>query len=141
MRIEWTPPLRRTTARREEKSDGVSGEKFAAALAAEQPPAPAAAAPPPAAVEALLSLQEMPDALAGRRRAVQRGQTLLDRLEDLRLGLLAGIVPRERLDELARLSRTAREAVDDPRLSRLLDDIDLRVAVELAKLDGTVSHT
>ena len=138
MRIEWTPPLRRTTARRDEKSDGASGDKFAAALGGDQPAAPASGAPPAAAVDALLSLQEMPDALAGRRRAVQRGQTLLDRLEELRLGLLAGIVPRERLDELARLSRTAREAVDDSRLAQLLDDIDLRVAVELAKLDGPV---
>jgi class II flagellar assembly regulator FliX len=138
MRIEWTPPLRRTTARRDEKSDAASGEKFAEALGADQPAAPTKAAPPPAAVDALLSLQEMPDALAGRRRAVQRGQTLLDRLEDLRLGLLAGIVPRERLDELAKLSRTARETVDDPRLAQLLDEIDLRVAVELAKLDGAV---
>jgi hypothetical protein len=66
---------------------------------------------------------------------VQRGATLLDRLDELRLGLLAGVLPRERLDELARTARTARETVDDPRLSLILDDIDLRVAVELAKLD------
>jgi hypothetical protein len=68
---------------------------------------------------------------------VQRGSTLLDRLDELRLGLLAGVLPRERLDELARIARTARDSVDDPGLSLILDDIDLRVAVELAKLDRT----
>jgi hypothetical protein len=89
-------------------------------------------------VDGLLSIQEMPDALVGRRRAIMRGDGLLDRLEDLRLGLLAGVLPRDRLDELSRLARTARQSVDDPRLAAILDEIDLRAAVELAKLDAAV---
>jgi hypothetical protein len=138
MRVEWTPPVRRSAARRDDKADSADGEKFASALQ-EEPPAQAATAPPKLnPLDALLSLQEMPDALAGRRRAVQRGSSLLDRLEDLRLGLLAGIVPRERLRQLADLAQSARDGVDDPRLAELLDQIDLRVAVELAKLDQTV---
>ena len=135
MRIEGTPPLRRTTTRRDEKAEASDGERFASALSGEPPAAPAAPPPSLNPVDALLSLQEIPDALAGRRRAVQRGHALLDQLEELRLGLLAGILPRERLEALARLARTAREAVDLPRLAQLLDEIDLRVAVELAKLD------
>jgi len=138
MRVEWTPPLRRSTARRDDKTGIADGEKFASALQ-EEPPAQAPAAPPKLnPLDALLSLQELPDALAGRRRAVQRGSSLLDRLEDLRLGLLAGIVPRERLQQLAELAQSARDGVDDPRLAELLDQIDLRVAVELAKLAQTV---
>jgi hypothetical protein len=138
MRIEWTQPLRRTASRRDGKTDPTSGEKFAAALAGEQAAAPPAAPPLLNPVEVLLSVQEVPDALAGRRRAVQRGDSLLDRLEELRLGLLAGTLPRERLGELARLARSARDTVDDPGLAAVLDDIDLRVAVELAKLDLTL---
>lgn len=138
MRIEWTQPVRRTTTRRDGKTDSTSGEKFAAALAGEQAAAPPTAAAPLNPVEVLLSVQEVPDAHGGRRRAVQRGNSLLDRLEELRLGLLAGIFPRERLGELARLARTARETVDDPGLAAVLDEIDLRVAVELAKLDLAV---
>ncbi len=38
------------------------------------------------------------------------------------------------LDELAPLARTAGEKIDDPRPALLLDEIDLRVVVELAKL-------
>ncbi|MGO8914356.1 MAG: flagellar assembly protein FliX [Stellaceae bacterium] len=138
MRIEWTQPLRRTTSRRDGKTDSTSGEKFAAALAGEQPAAPASAARPPNPVDVLLTAQEVPDALGGRRRALQRGNSLLDRLEDLRLGLLAGVLPRDRLGELALLAKTARETVDDPGLAAVLDEIDLRVAVELAKLDLAV---
>ena len=136
MRIEWTPPLRRTTARRDDKSGATSEGRFADALASEQADAPVPAAPAPAlsSVDALLSAQEIPDATAGRRRAVQRGNSLLDRLEDLRVGLLVGVLPRERLNELSHLAKTARSTVDDPRLVEVLDAIDLRVAVELAKL-------
>jgi hypothetical protein len=136
MRIEGTRPPRPATARRGDKTDAAA-EKFAASLSGDAPAA--AAAPPPALgqIEGLLTVQELPDPLMRRRRAVQRGHTLLDRLEELRLALLAGGLPRARLDELARLARTARETVEDAGLGRVLDEIDLRVAVELAKLgDG-----
>jgi hypothetical protein len=136
MRIEWTPPLRRTAAvRREGKADAPQGGQFAAALSGEQPPTAAAAPTTVSALDTLLTVQEVPDAIAGRRRAVQRGDALLDRLEDVRLALLTGVLPRERLEQLSRLARTDRTAITDPRLSAVLDEIDLRVAVELAKLD------
>jgi hypothetical protein len=137
MRIEWTPPLRRTTARRDDKSENAPEGRFSAALAEEQPAAPTTPPPTLNSIDGLLTLQEMPDALAGRRRrSVQRGTTMLDQLDDLRLGMLTGIFSREQLDRLSRISRTTRESVDDPRLAEVLDQIDLRVAVELAKLDG-----
>ena len=136
MRIEWTPPLRRTAAvRRESKADAPQGGQFATALSGEQPPTPAAAPTTVSALDTLLTVQEIPDAIAGRRRAVQRGDALLDRLEDVRLALLTGVLPRERLEQLSRLARTDRAAITDPRLGAVLDEIDLRVAVELAKLD------
>ena len=136
MRIEWTPPLRRTAAVRRESKAGASQDgPFATALSGGQPPTPAAAPTTVSALDALLTVQEIPDATAGRRRAVQRGEALLDRLEDVRLALLTGVLPRERLEELSRLARTNRAAITDPRLNAILDDIDLRVAVELAKLD------
>jgi hypothetical protein len=135
MRIEGTPPVRQTAVRRDGDKAEASADKFASALDDSDRPAPAAQSQSVSALEGLLSIQEIPDALIGRRRAIRRGDVLLDRLEDLRLGLLAGVVPRERLEELVRLARTAREAVDDPRLAAILDEIDLRAAVELAKLD------
>ena len=138
MRLEWTPPLRRTTAvRRDGKADVAQDGPFATALSSDQPAAQAAAPPTVSALDTLLTVQEIPDATAGRRRAVQRGDALLDRLDDVRLALLTGVLPRERLEQLARLAGTSRAQVTDPRLNAVLDEIDLRVAVELAKLDQT----
>jgi len=135
MRIDGTPPLRRTASRRDgEKTD--AGDKFAAALTGESHAAPVPPSPTLGPIDGLFSIQEIPDPLAGRRRAILRGDNLLDQLDALRLGMLAGVLPRSRLDELARFVRTARDGVDDPGLSAILDEIDLRAAVELAKLDA-----
>lgn len=83
----------------------------------------------------VLAVQESEDAVHGRRqRARDRGLKMLDYLEEVRLGLLMGIVPREKLEQLAQMVRAKREQVDDPQLTAILDDIELRAAVELAKL-------
>jgi hypothetical protein len=63
---------------------------------------------------------------------------MLDRLEDIRHGLLMGAIPRDRLQELAAAVRRQREAIDDPRLVEILDEIELRARVELAKLERSV---
>lgn len=44
-----------------------------------------------------------------------------------------------RLEALAQLIRAKREQVDDPRLDEILGEIELRAAVELAKLDRGLS--
>ena len=69
-----------------------------------------------------------------RQRRAQRGADILDRLEEVRQGLLAGGIPKSRLQELAQLVREKRERGADPVISRLLDEIELRAEVELAKL-------
>ncbi len=87
-------------------------------------------------VDALLAVQASGDATEHeqRRRMVQRGEDILDRLEELRHGLLMGTVPKEKLASLAQMVRTRREGCVDPRLGALLDEIELRAEVELAKL-------
>ena len=47
---------------------------------------------------------------------------------------MAGAVPAGRLQALTDMLRVKRESVDDPRLSDLIDEIELRAKVELAKL-------
>ena len=73
-----------------------------------------------------------------RQRRAQRGNELLDRLEEIREGLLLGAVPKSRLQELAQLVREKRERGADPVISRLLDEIELRAEVELAKLSRRI---
>ena len=83
-------------------------------------------------IEGLLALQAVGDPLERRRRKVRRGQGLLDQLESLRRDLLVGRVDPARLDAMLDILAEARER-DEPGLDSLLDDIELRVRVELAK--------
>lgn len=91
---------------------------------------------PVTSVDALLATQGTGDATdrEQRQRMARRGEEILDRLEDLRHGLLIGAVPKEKLIQLAQMVRSRRETVTDPQLAAMLDEIELRAEVELAKL-------
>lgn len=93
-----------------------------------------APATPLAGLDALLAIQEVPDATVKRRRAVRRGHGLLDELQELQLGLIDGRLSEGSLRGLATRLKEARPEVDDPKLASVLDQIELRAAIELAKL-------
>ncbi len=90
----------------------------------------------PLPLDALLALQAVADdGGEGPRHAGRRhGETLLDRLDRLRADLLAGCVPEARLVELAGLIRARRGTSGDARLEQIINEIELRAEVELAKL-------
>jgi hypothetical protein len=56
---------------------------------------------------------------------------MLDRLEEIRLGLLAGSIARH---QLVRMVEQRRKEFIEHRLAPILDDIELRARVEIAKL-------
>ena len=94
-----------------------------------------AGAAPVAPLDALLALQGM-DGVNNEentRRAKKRGIDMLDVLDQVRIDLLGGGVPQARLDNLQRLINSQRDEVMDPQLRSVLDEIELRVQVELAK--------
>ena len=91
------------------------------------------------AVSGVLGVQEVDDALAHASRGKMRAQDLLDRLDDLRMELLTGAISREKLTQLARMVSARRAQVTDPRLAEILDEIDLRAQVELAKYSTNVA--
>lgn len=97
-----------------------------------QPVAPAAG---PAAVDALLALQEVPDSTQRRSAGLKRGRMLLDGLDELRHGLLAGAISPARVQTLLQSVRAERLDIDDPALKAVLDEIELRAQVELAKMN------
>ena len=134
MRIDWSPPVQPTSPRRDARTPSTD-RGFADAVAGESQPSSASTSAQPAAVDGLFALQEVADELSGRRRAAARGSALLDRLDELRLGLLSGALPRAQLEALRTLAREHGPTADDPKLAAILSDIELRVAVELAKLD------
>jgi hypothetical protein len=127
-----TSPTRRAGKTR--KSGGAS--EFARQVSgSENESAPAAAVSGSVAVNPLLSVQEVADATTGAAKAKAQAEAMLDRLDELRMGLLTGRLSRERLDGLVRLARTSREPNLDSRLNAVLDEIELRAKVELAKLN------
>jgi len=85
------------------------------------------------AVSSILGIQEVDDALAHASRGKARAQDILDRLDDLRMELLAGGISQEKLLQLSRTVSARRAQITDPRLAAVLDEIDLRAQVELAK--------
>lgn len=70
-----------------------------------------------------------------RRRALNHADDLLSELEDLQTGLLLGTYTVSQLRNLSSRLRQQRALVNDPGLKSLMDDIELRAAVELAKYE------
>jgi hypothetical protein len=86
-----------------------------------------------ASLDALLALQGFDDPGERRRRAVRRGRTALDLLEELKLGVLSGTLDAGVLGRLNTAAATLADTSGDPRLDALMAEIELRAAVELAK--------
>jgi hypothetical protein len=84
---------------------------------------------------ALLALQEVGGPLERRRKAVNRAGRILDVLDDVKVALLEGGLPASALSRLVSAIREQREGTDDPGLEGLLNEIETRAVVELAKLE------
>lgn len=69
-----------------------------------------------------------------RRKLVKKGLTLLENLEEIRNGLLAGHISKDRLIEISRFVKEKNRSCHDPKLEEIMQEIELRVEVELAKL-------
>jgi hypothetical protein len=140
MKVSGTGSLSSSSGARPAKGAGGGGQGFSIAGAS----APAAAAPASAAggvtgvmgVEALLALQDVGTPTDRKRRSVKRAGQLLDSLEDLKVSLLGGELSGRQIENLARAIREQREATDDPQLEAVLDEIETRAAVEMAKLEA-----
>jgi hypothetical protein len=131
MRIENTARSSSVNAR-----SGVSRTGTGGFFIAEEPATGQVASAQPVAastgIDALLALQSVEDPLFARKKAVRRGNALLDTLETIKADLLLGQVSEGRLNQLMVLVGQARQR-NLPDLDPILDDIELRARVELAK--------
>ena len=87
-------------------------------------------------IDALVALQGVDDPVERRSRGLKRGRIALDALDELKIGLLSGNIDQSML---LRLKASAAELMDgsgDPGLDNVLAEIELRVAVEIAKLSA-----
>lgn len=90
-------------------------------------------------VDAFLTLQGTDgtgDALHSPRRSIRRGEDMLDVLDEMKISLLSGQMPEKQLNRLLKLVDGQRSQALDPQLGDLLDQIELRARVELAKFES-----
>ncbi len=137
MKIDAPGSVRAKSVRRTGKSGNGAGTEFAKHIpgGTETTPVAGGSTAQLGSVEALVALQEVPDATQQTVPPEQKhAEDLLERLDQIRLGLLQGNLSRIDLQALVlRLAERRREG-GDPRLMAIVDEIELRAKVELAKL-------
>lgn len=136
MRVDTRQPIRTTvgvSAGRRGEARGFSLDATPEASSHASSPAAAATL---AGLDAVLLLQTETDTpQERRRRAARRGHDLLDGLDRLKAAILGGRVGAGELRAVAaRLAERAGPS-GDPRLDGLMAEIELRTAVEIAKLE------
>lgn len=134
MKIDRFSGPKAAASRRGGRAAAAGDGGFARALAdaPAQTSAPSGASPVQT-LNALLAVQEVDDATQGRGRARRRAESLLDKLEELRLAIAMGEVPLAQLEHLAKVLAERQERIEDPQLTQIINEIEIRAAVELAK--------
>lgn len=135
MKVSGTGGLSQTSGAKPAKGAATGGGFHVASTSAPAAPAQVSSVSGVMGVEALLALQDVESPTERRRRSVGRAGRLLDELDDIKVALLGGDLTQAQLDRLARAVREQRAATDDPKLEAVLDEIETRAAVELAKLE------
>jgi len=132
--IKTAQPVKRTS-----KSGSTGGSSFAKHLDDSSDTGAASGVSATSAVSGVLGVQEVDDALARASRGKMRAEDILDKLDSLRVDILTGAISRDKLLELAHVVHARRLEVTDPALGEILDEIDLRAQVELAKYSPSTS--
>lgn len=85
-------------------------------------------------MDAILALQGEDDALGGkRRRQMRRANDILDSLEEVKISVLSGELSDTALLSLKSRLEEHQEDVQDERLRGILNEVETRAYVELAK--------
>lgn len=142
MKVEGPGRIQSTSTKKTEKKNK-GGAVFSVGSDATAPvssPSQTIPVQPLAGVDALLAVQAMDEDIASggnpRSRNIDRADNLLGILEQVRMGLLTGRLPESRLAKLQEAIQRQKEALNEPELVALLDEIDLRAQVELAKFQS-----
>ncbi len=136
-KIEGTGPIRTAQqVRRVAKSGSSSSTSFAKELDESSESGASQGISGTNNVSGVLGVQEIDDALSQASKGKMRATDILDHLDDLRIEILTGAISRDKLVQLTNLVKSRRAQVSDPHLAEVLDEIDLRAQVELAKYDN-----
>jgi Class II flagellar assembly regulator len=85
-------------------------------------------------IDALMALQGLEDPTERRKQAVRRGRVALDALDELKVGLLGGMLSQATLNRLKSAAAFLKGSSGDDGLDAVLGEIELRVEVEIAKM-------
>lgn len=136
MKIEGPDRSRKISdSKKTDKAASADGDFGAYMSAGVKKPTGAGATQSIARVDALLTVQaaESPTERATRGRMRQRGEGILKELDKLRHALLTGNMTIGHVIDIADVVASHREKITDPSLVAILDEIDLRAQIELAK--------
>lgn len=71
----------------------------------------------------------------GQRQAIKKGDELLNQLDELRINIISGSIPKQILQNISIVLKECVEATIDDKLRDILLEIETRAMVELAKLE------
>jgi len=135
MKVDQTRRNSLVGVKRSSGSRDVASSDFDSLLISEQKIDAVAATNRISSVDAVVALQEITGDNTDGRGAKNRANLILDKLEDIRMGLLMGQIPKSNLEELSKILILARENSIDANLLEIIEDIELRAKIELAKLE------
>jgi hypothetical protein len=134
MRINGPNGTAAATASSTTRRPGASGGGFTLSESSgPQTASPAISLRTVGGIDALIALQGIEDPVERRRRAVKHGRRALDALDALKLALLSGTLDPTALLRLKAVAADLADGSGDEKLDQVLAEIELRVAVELAK--------
>lgn len=125
-----------TASKTKKTTGGASFSSYLQEIMSKEDKASLTAASGVSSSDALLAIQMAGDDEEQeiRKKLLKRGKNLIEKLEEIRDGLLLGSISRESLINISRMVKERRYESADPRLKEIMDEIELRVEVELAKL-------
>ena len=135
MKVDQTRRNSPASVKRSSGNRGVESSDFDSLLTSEQKIGSVAAANRISSVDSVVALQEITGDNRDEGGAKSRANLILDKLEDIRMGLLMGQIPKSNLEELSKILIVARENSIDSNLLEVIEDIELRAKIELAKLE------
>ena len=135
MKVDQTRRNSLAGVKRSSGSRGVASSNFDSLLISEQKIDDVATTNRISSVDAVVALQEITGDNTDERGAKNRANLILDKLEDIRMGLLMGQISKSNLEELSKILIVARENSIDANLQEIIEDIELRAKIELAKLE------
>lgn len=135
MKVGGSGKITSTSGAKGGKSAPKSGAKFSV-TEEEVEVATASAVPlasPIGSIDVIMALQGVGDSTDQNEKTAQKGEDLLEKLDEIRHGLLMGNVSPQKLLQLKETLASYKISGSDPKLAEIVKDIEVRAAVELAK--------